>query len=275
MLLKLLRSLRQRSIGDRAAADEAARLREMVRLANLAAGAPLEQHLEILFREVRVAGLPIDALVREALDATDASVPPAKMIHRRTASLFLAQYFLDALARPGRRAECGVYRGTSARILCRAARARDPAFDGSGVHLIDSFEGLSARGAEDRIDGLQAPETPRITQAGALAAPVEAVRRAFADFPAVSIHQGWIPSVLAELPEDRWSFVHVDVDLYAPTEGALKYFWPRLVPGGVIVCDDYGSALFPGARRAWDAFCEAHELPFVVLPTGQSVLLRP
>jgi hypothetical protein len=46
------------------------------------------------------------------------------------------------------------------------------------------------------------------------------------------------------------------------------------VPGGVIICDDYGAPTFPGAERAWDRFCGERGLPFVVLPSGQSILLR-
>jgi O-methyltransferase len=100
------------------------------------------------------------------------------------------------------------------------------------------------------------------------------VRDAMAGFPGASLHKGWIPEVLAELPEAPWSFVHVDVDLYQPTLDCLKYFFPRLVPGGVIVCDDYGSPAFPGARRAWIEFC-GDSLGYVALPTGQSVLVKP
>jgi len=100
------------------------------------------------------------------------------------------------------------------------------------------------------------------------------VQAAFADFPGVVFHKGWIPDVLATLPEARWSFVHVDVDLYEPTRACLEFFLPRLVPGGVLVCDDYGAPTFPGAARAWDEVCEGEGIPFVELPTGQAVILK-
>ena len=70
------------------------------------------------------------------------------------------------------------------------------------------------------------------------------------------------------------SFVHLDVDLYAPTFDSLTYFYPRLSTGVVIICDDCGAPLFPGAHRAWDDFCEQHEVPYVVLDTGQSVIVK-
>ena len=111
-------------------------------------------------------------------------------------------------------------------------------------------------------------------QKGALAAPIEIVRHTMREFPAVQIHQGWIPEVFAVLTEPRWAFVHIDVDLAAPTRACLEYFYPRLAPSGVIICDDYGAPLFPGAARAWDDFCEEHEVPFVVHDTGQSVILK-
>src|SRR5688572_31529904 len=42
-----------------------------------------------------------------------------------------------------------------------------------------------------------------------------------------------------------------DVDVYQPTRDSLEYFYPRLVTGGILVCDDYG---WPGARKAVDDF---------------------
>jgi hypothetical protein len=42
----------------------------------------------------------------------------------------------------------------------------------------------------------------------------------------------------------------------------------------VIVCDDYGAPRFPGATRAWDEYCERQQIPYVVLDTGQSIILR-
>jgi hypothetical protein len=108
----------------------------------------------------------------------------------------------------------------------------------------------------------------------AFAGNLEAARAALRDFPGVAFYRGWIPGALAQLPEGRWSFVHVDVDLYDPTYACLEYFYPRLATGGVIICDDYGSAVFPGAWRAWSRYCDEHGLAYVALDTGQSVILK-
>ena len=57
-----------------------------------------------------------------------------------------------------------------------------------------------------------------------------------------------------EIKNEKFSFVHIDVDLYEPTMKSLEFFFPRLVKGGIIVCDDYNSNIFNGAKKAWDKY---------------------
>ena len=56
--------------------------------------------------------------------------------------------------------------------------------------------------------------------------------------------------------QDRgFCFVNVDVDLHEPTRDSIEFFYPRMVPGGVMVFDDYGSQMqSPGAARAIEVF---------------------
>ncbi len=242
------------------------------------ARAPMDLHLKILFGELRVGAERFEDLMQRAMRTTSINVPPLKAVRRREAALHLIDYFRYARTLEGRWAECGVFAGTTSLALCLAARAEAPGFDGAGLHLVDSFEGLSALGEEDhraerRADGTTVLVPPPPSP-GNFALPLERVREALAEFPGVAFHKGWIPPVLAGLPEARWSLVHVDVDLYEPTRACLEYFYPRMVTGGVIVCDDYGTPAFPGARRAWREFCEDAQLGFVALPTGQSVLVK-
>ena len=51
-------------------------------------------------------------------------------------------------------------------------------------------------------------------------------------------------------------FVHIDVDLYESTLAALRWAWPLLVPGGVMVDDDYLCSSCKGAKQAVDEFCK-------------------
>jgi O-methyltransferase len=246
------------------------------RLDNAHAHSPMRRHLEIGLGDLRIGDHDLRALSDRCLADSDSRALPLKALHRPLASYFLARYFLHALELDGAYAECGVFRGTSALFLCRAALTRRPGYAGENLHLIDSFEGISRPVDEDRFDARGADGSVVRTNvpAGSLSSPVEVARKALRDFPAASFHHGWIPGVFAGLPETRWAFVHIDVDLYEATRDCLEYFFPRLCGGGVIVCDDYLAPLFPGAHRAWDGYCERHGVPFVVLDTGQSVILK-
>ena len=47
------------------------------------------------------------------------------------------------------------------------------------------------------------------------------------------------PKFLEENPGFRCSLIYIDVDIERPTYYSLKYLWDRLLPGGVIIFDEY------------------------------------
>ncbi len=208
--------------------------------------------------------------VDAALERTGEEAPPrgSDAYLRQHQKLYSLVQALELTADvDGLVAECGCYRGLSALMLCCATGS-----DGAGVHLFDSFEGLSTLVAADQIEDGRVPKGRVKRQAGMFRAPVEDVRRALAAFPAVEIHKGWIPESLAGAPEGPYRFVHLDMDLHDPTAGALEFFYPRLAPGGVLVADDYGAVRWPGVRTAVDAFCTARSVRRLRLSSGQAVL---
>ena len=60
--------------------------------------------------------------------------------------------------------------------------------------------------------------------------------------------------------------------MYEPTKDSINYFWPKIVPGGVIICDDYGSYKTIGARKAMDDFFGKDKI--LELPTGQGLVWK-
>ena len=87
-----------------------------------------------------------------------------------------------------------------------------------------------------------------------------------------TLFTGWIPSRFDEVKEKTISLLHIDVDLFEPTLSTLEFFYPRMAPGAVIVCDDYGSSACPGARRAMDEFFELRSEKVIHLTSGQGVV---
>jgi len=66
---------------------------------------------------------------------------------------------------------------------------------------------------------------------------------------------------LIQHPQTRISFLHLDLDVFAPTEYALNLLYDRVVTGGVIVFDDYNSV--EGETLAVDNFIKRNELKLI------------
>jgi O-methyltransferase len=161
----------------------------------------------------------------------------------------------------GDAAECGVYNGGTALLLCRVIAGR-----GCRLYLFDSFEGLPE----------VHPEKDPWFHAGQYAADaVESVERLLAGFDDMTkLRKGWIPETFTGLEDKNYVFAHIDVDLYRSALDCCAYFYPRLVPGGVLLFDEYGFADAQGERDAVDEFfADKPESP-ITLPTGQAIVLK-
>ncbi len=175
--------------------------------------------------------------------------------------LVLREFLRVALRRPGDLAECGVFRGASAYLMAKAlASSRDK----RELHLFDSFAGLSS---PESVDGTH-------WRAGDMSCRAEMVAANLEPFTGrVRLYPGWVPTRFNEVVTKRFALVHLDVDLYQPTADALAFFYPRMVRGGVIICDDYGFDTCPGARKAVDEFFDSRPEPVLHLPTGQGLVI--
>lgn len=168
---------------------------------------------------------------------------------------------------PGDTAECGVFRGAGSFLIL--------ASHGEGSrkthHVFDSFEGLSAPDVRD--EPVQHP-TAFLWNKHDLAVGEEVVARNLAQFSGFKLYRGWIPSRFVEVEQRKFSFVHIDVDLYQPTYDSLAFFYPRMNPGGIILCDDYGFTTCPGAKSAFDEFLADKPESVIHLTTGQGLLVK-
>ncbi|WP_417684181.1 TylF/MycF/NovP-related O-methyltransferase [Roseibium sp.] len=63
-----------------------------------------------------------------------------------------------------------------------------------------------------------------------------------------------VPAYLEVQPQTRLALLHLDMDVKEPTAFALEQLWDRVVPGGLVVIDDYNAV--EGATQAVDSFIE-------------------
>jgi hypothetical protein len=245
------------------------------RLNRLHGRAPVDRHLDMLFRDAFIGGESFVALHKRCLERTGTGVTPFNVFQRFQTRLALVNYFLSTLPVPGARAECGAYRGATALLLCHAWRSRHPDFKGAGFYLIDSFSGTSASVDQDLIavrgpDGATRREA--FFPAGKTDTSADEVRGHFTEFPEVEICAGWIPQVFGSIRDQPWAFVRLDLTLFEPTLAAMEYFYPRLSQGGVMICD--GSIFCPGAEKAWEQFCDRNGIAYVILGHRQFALIK-
>lgn len=71
-----------------------------------------------------------------------------------------------------------------------------------------------------------------------------------------------IPVFLSNNPGFRAALINFDLDIDEPTYFALESFWSRLVPGGIMVFDEYGIAEWDESN-AVDRFCQKHDLKLI------------
>jgi hypothetical protein len=102
----------------------------------------------------------------------------------------------------------------------------------------------------------------------------EASARALLEPLGAVVLRGWIPEVFAQSGIERLVFAHVDVDIHDPTLASFEYFYDLVVPGGIIVCDDYGFTPCGGAKEAVDEFMAGRPENVVHSPTGQGIVIK-
>src|SRR5260370_31367387 len=89
----------------------------------------------------------------------------------------------------------------------------------------------------------------------------------------ISLHKGLFPADSSgAVTDERFSFVHLDMDLYEGTLEALGFFWPRMNPGGIILSHDYPA--IEGVRRAMDEFFAEHDASFIPLSGQQALAVK-
>jgi hypothetical protein len=70
----------------------------------------------------------------------------------------------------------------------------------------------------------------------------------------VRLVEGPVEETLPDAAPAEIALLRLDTDWYASTRAEMQHLYPRLVPGGVLVIDDYGH--YAGARQAVDEALE-------------------
>jgi O-methyltransferase len=161
---------------------------------------------------------------------------------------------------PGVFAELGVYRGETANIIHEMAPDHD-------LHLFDTFDGFSEADLS-----VEKSKGDKYRTSNFADTSLEIVKNFINGNEHIKYHQGYFPDSALNLDVKIYSFVHLDVDLYQPTIAALKYFYPKLSSGGVMIIHDYNHT-WDGIRKAIDEFSQTIPENFVEIADWQGSVM--
>jgi O-methyltransferase len=161
---------------------------------------------------------------------------------------------------PGCFAELGVYKGITANILYAMDKNRT-------LHLFDTFEGFSETDLQyENVKG------GKYTSKEFSDTSMEAVKNYIDGGDSVMFHAGYFPETTKGLENETFALVNIDADLYLPTIEGLRFFYPRLSPGGVILVHDYNHT-WDGVKKAVDEFMQTIPESIVEIPDWQGSVM--
>lgn len=147
--------------------------------------------------------------------------------------------------------EFGCYAGTTSLFISRLLAAQKSPRE---FHVYDSFEGLPEKNIKDQsVAGDQ-------FRPGELSVSKKQFIQNYkkAGLPLPQIHKGWFENLRDNDIPDHIAMAFLDGDYYSSVKTSLTLIESRLVPGSVIVVDDYANEALPGAARAVDEWLRSH-----------------
>ena len=160
----------------------------------------------------------------------------------------MADHFLSVRDLPGDVADLGSCRGGTSLILRRLAPDKH-------LHLIDTWHGTPV---DDPLCH---------HKKGEWAASLDDCKALVGNSDLTHYRQGvfpeWDGNEERQLGENLFCFVYVDMDTEQATRDAIAFFWPRMVPGGKIVVDDYDWSPCAGVKKAVDELFKSEQLQVI------------
>ncbi|MES2324963.1 MAG: TylF/MycF/NovP-related O-methyltransferase [Pseudomonadota bacterium] len=153
--------------------------------------------------------------------------------------------------------ECGVYRGTGIKTIIDYFGKDEftKTYWGYDTFDYNPVEGHSFSGQEDGL--------------------YDEICRRFAGYDQVKLVKGLLPASLVDNSPAKIAFLHVDMNSAEYEVAVLEVLFDRLVPGGMLILDDYEWAgIYREQKMAEDAFFEKRKYRVFPLPTGQGLVLK-
>lgn len=165
----------------------------------------------------------------------------------------------------GNVAECGVYYG-------RFSRHINKCFPDRTLYLFDTFDGFAAQDLEKELSlGNDSFNNSNFALNKNIFSGVniEFMMQHMPHPEKCIVKQGIFSETSIGI-EDSFCFVNLDMDLYQPMLAALKFFWNKMISGGVVLLHDYYHQKLPGVALAVEDFEKSIKKRICKTPIGDS-----
>ena len=175
--------------------------------------------------------------------------------------------------------ECGVWRGGA--IMAAALTLDQLGSDDRRFYLYDTFAGMPRPSQRDRplAEDLDTVAYFEGRQTGDDSsdwcfASIDAVRRNLATVPydqdKFILVEGKVEDTLPQTLPGPIALLHLDTDWYESTRHQVEHLMPLVVPGGVLIVDDY--FYWSGNRDAVDEYLDRHKIRVLLTKVRRSVI---
>jgi len=153
-------------------------------------------------------------------------------------------------------AEIGCFKGGSSKIICEAKGSKI-------LYIFDTFNGLPKLSASDGKSPIKV---------GEYKSTIKEVKNNLKQYSNVKIYKGLFPNTANPVKNKNFSLVNLDTDIYKSTLDGLKFFYPRMTKGGVIISHDYYGC--PGVKKAIDKFIKNKKEILIEIPGSQCLIVK-
>ena len=160
--------------------------------------------------------------------------------------------------------EIGVWRGGSGALVAKKVELSG---QDSKVYLCDTFEGIVKKSDMDThyANGDYSDTSKEIV--------MDLINTL--EIKNVEILKGIFPDYTSHLLEDKkFRYCHIDVDVYKSAEDIVDWIWDKMVPGGVMVYDDYGFYTCEGIRKHIDKQMKKKDRLILHNLNGHAVVIK-
>lgn len=164
--------------------------------------------------------------------------------------------------------ECGVGEGISSFFALREISANKKISQNYFMHFYDSWDTM-------RKEDLSPNEMTKLNYYSNL--NIDTVKKNLSEFKNhIIYHVGFIPESFNSNPKSPNSiiYLHIDLNSKKATLDTLDFFYDNVVPGGIILFDDYGWMEYGETKKTIDKFLKDKNGMLQKIPTGQAIFYK-